>query len=89
MWKMVLWGATFNAGVVVGMVSLLLFRLPMAFGLWCQKTNKYSEAKVNKSEKTRLQTNYQDSPEILSKVLEWNSYVLEVISDKPEQDQEF
>ena len=30
MWKMVLWGATFNAVVVVGVVSLLLFRLPMA-----------------------------------------------------------
>ena len=30
MWKMVLWGATFNAVVVVGLVSLLLFSLPMA-----------------------------------------------------------
>ena len=30
LWKMVLWGATFNAVVVVGMVSLLLFRLSMA-----------------------------------------------------------
>ena len=28
MWKMVLWGATYNAVVVVGVVSLLLFRLP-------------------------------------------------------------
>ena len=33
LWKMVLWGATFNAVVVVGVVSLLLFRLPMAI-LW-------------------------------------------------------
>ena len=30
LWKMVLWGATYNAVVVVGVVSLLLFRLPMA-----------------------------------------------------------
>ena len=30
MWKMVLWGATFNAVVAIGMVSLLLFRLPLA-----------------------------------------------------------
>ena len=27
---MVLWGATFNAVVVVGVVALLLFRLPMS-----------------------------------------------------------
>ena len=33
LWKMVLWGATFNAVGVVGVVSLLLFRLPMAI-LW-------------------------------------------------------
>ena len=33
MWKMVLEGATFNDMVVVGVVSLLLFRLPMA-QLW-------------------------------------------------------
>ena len=33
LWKMVLWGATYNAVVVVGVVSLLLFRLPMAI-LW-------------------------------------------------------
>ena len=30
LWKMVLWGATFNAVVVVGVVSLLLLKLPMA-----------------------------------------------------------
>jgi hypothetical protein len=30
---MVLWGAIFNAVVVIGVVSLLLFRLPMAI-LW-------------------------------------------------------
>ena len=33
LWKMVLWGATFNAVVVVGVDSLLLFKLPMAI-LW-------------------------------------------------------
>ena len=33
LWKMVLWGATFNAVVVVGVVFLLLFRLSMAI-LW-------------------------------------------------------
>jgi hypothetical protein len=30
---MVLWGPTFNAVVVIGVVSLILFRLPMAI-LW-------------------------------------------------------
>ena len=32
LWIMVLYGATFNAVVVVGVVSLLLFRLPLAMG---------------------------------------------------------
>ena len=39
MWKMVLWGASYNAVVVVGVVSLLLFRLPMAI-LWCPVSEK-------------------------------------------------
>ena len=46
LWKMVLWGATFNAVVAVGVVSLLLFRLPLAI-LW----------KVNEKERTHLLQN--------------------------------
>jgi hypothetical protein len=37
---MVLWGATFNAVVVVGVVSLLLFRLPMAILCYSKKITK-------------------------------------------------
>jgi hypothetical protein len=42
---MVLWGATFNAVVVVGVVSLLLFRLPMAI-LWAVEfLNEFKKSK--------------------------------------------
>ena len=46
---MVLWGATFNAVVVVGVVSLLFFRLPMAI-LWLEGYGKgqvYSNLQQN------------------------------------------
>jgi hypothetical protein len=48
LWKMVLWGATFNAVVVVGVVSLLLFRSPMAI-LWLvrKKSALHNEVKTN------------------------------------------
>ena len=40
MWKMVLYGATFNAVVVVGVISLIIFRLSMAI-LWVKVKGTY------------------------------------------------
>ena len=59
---MVLWGATFNAVVVVGVVSLLLFRLPMA--ILCNTTafcHQMVQYVVLKQDATKLKTYSQQA----------------------------